>query len=200
MAALPDASQRLESSASSDLLYHMALLQTWQQVWRRGCTVQYTGSGLYGVKERKAPCQGYISEAPFQSPEAPALSDIVFKLMLPSNEISLSAVLPSNKISLWEETAESLVLRSQWHTSCNQRTPLSASQLPTASGLTFMSNISSEPQIPSRCGDVITSHSTYRRAMQRAHSLVLEREEGRSGAVNSGNLLGEVFFYRRLLF
>ena len=73
-----------------------------------------------------------------------------------------------------QKTAESLVWRSQWHNCCNQRTSPPASALPAAFGLTFMSNISSELQIPSRCGDVITARSTYHRAMERAHCLVLE--------------------------
>lgn len=54
------------------------------------------------------------------------------------------------------------------------RKPLSAYQFPVAIVLTFMSNTVSEPQIPSRCGDVITLHSAYHGVMQRVCSFALE--------------------------
>lgn len=52
MAALPDASQRLESSASS-LLYHMASPTDLAAGLEGGGGLCTAGSGLYGVKEKK---------------------------------------------------------------------------------------------------------------------------------------------------
>lgn len=163
----------------------MALLQTWQQVWRRGCAAQCTGSGLYGVKEKRARAL-YLQ----QHSVTGGLSDIIFKLMLPSNKILLRTVLPSNKISLWEETAESLVWRSRWLDCCNRRT-LAAGR-PQHSLRPSCPISALEPQIPSRCGDVIASHSAYHRATQRAHGLV-PAERGivavESGSASTGFLL-----------
>lgn len=50
-------------------------------------------------KKRNSMPEAYIRST-IQSPEAPVLCDIIFKLVLPSNKIPLSTVLPSNKISL----------------------------------------------------------------------------------------------------
>lgn len=55
MAGLPDASQRLESSVSSDLLYHMALLQTWQRLWRRAGAAQLWIRTVWAEREEKEP-------------------------------------------------------------------------------------------------------------------------------------------------
>lgn len=160
----------------------MALLHTWQQVWRRGCSAVDFICTVWDGREKQL--EPYIWGT-MQSPGAPVLSDIISKHMLPSNKISLGTVLPSNKFSLQEETAESLVWKR--HDGCSQRSPLSACLLPTAFGLTFISNAISEP--PSRCGDVITSHSADHRAVQRT-----QRCSGKS------RIAAVEFFYRRLGF
>lgn len=71
---------------------------------------------------------------------------------------------------------------------------LSADQFPVAFVLTFMSNTVSEPQIPSRCGDVITLHSAYHGVMQRACSFVLETER-----LQLWNSFIECFFFFLML-
>lgn len=152
---------------SSDLL-----LQTWQRVWRRGCR---NVERIVTVWDGRKNSQSHISKA-LCSHQRRQLSGIISKYMLPSNKISLGTVLPSNIHSLWGKTNKQTKKKQLNHWFEEVTGITDPARVLPSNGATCIFCLNTIYVLRSRCGDVITSHSSHHRAMQRTHSLVLERK------------------------
>lgn len=153
----------------------MALLQIWQLFWKEGCIGRVTESGLNEGKVRKGEknlSKCHIFETPPQGFYSSVLNYILILCRLAATYYQATFCLVTNLLCRKKMTFQFQGCK------CNQKTHLCINQLDSVFGVTFISHISSKPQIPTRCGDMITYHSIYHRAMQSIYNIIVLELKG----------------------